>query len=153
MVETTLRRQYGELLRHFFAARCTNFQYEVRAAKLGAEDARDAALGLIWCEVWTTYDDFSEHKMDGARKLRKSDRRIVARWILFLQNDLKYEWPSPTWKHDLRRLITVLTFGIFPRFREPAYKELGNYEVWPFLRVEDFQNARRSPKLLCGKFR
>jgi hypothetical protein len=49
MVDITTRRQYGELLRHFFAARCTNDEYEERAGKLGAEDTHDAAIGLIWC--------------------------------------------------------------------------------------------------------
>lgn len=89
--------------------------------------------------------------MDGPYKLDKRGRRIVARWILFLQNDLEYEWPFPEGRHNLRRLIAILTFGVFPRFREPAYKDLGDYEVWPFFRVEDYERALRSPKLLCGK--
>lgn len=153
MVDISARRQYGELLRHFFAARCTNDEYEERAEKLGAEETHDAALGLIWCEVWTTYDDFSEHRMNGPYKLDKSGKRTVARWILFLQNDLEYEYPHSTLRHKLRRLVTILTFGKFPRFREPPLKDLGDCEVWPFFRVEDYECALRSPKLLCGKIK
>ena len=102
MIDISTRRQYGELLRHFFAARCTNHEYEERAEKLGAEETYDDdAIGLIWCEVWTAYDDLSTHRMSGAHKLDKVGKRTVARWILFLQNDLEYEWPHPTIKHDL----------------------------------------------------
>ena len=151
MIDMTARRQYGELLRHFFAARCTNDEYEERAEKLGVKDTHDDALVLIWCEVWLTYDDFSEHRMDGARKLDKNGKRIVARWILFLQNDLEYEYPYSTLRHKLRRLITVLTLSKLPGFREPALKDLGAHEVWPFFRVEDYKRALCSPKLLCGK--
>lgn len=150
MIDMTARRQYGELLRHFFAARCTNDEYEERADLLVETDC-DCALYMIYAATWTTYDDFKEHRMTGKWQLNKTDRRTIARWILFLQNDLEYEWPYPTIKHKLRRLVTILTFGRFPRFREPAYNELGDYEVWPFFRVEDYERARHSPKLLCGK--
>ncbi len=151
MVETTTRRQYGQLLRHFFVARCTNDEYEERAEKLGAEDTHDAALGLIWCKVWLTYDDFSEHRMNELYKLDKNRKRTVARWILFLQNDLEYEYPCVTLRHTLRRLMTILTFGKFTCFREPALKDLGDSEVWPFFRVEDYERALHSPKLLGGR--
>jgi hypothetical protein len=89
--------------------------------------------------------------MNGSHKLDKNGKRTVARWILFLQNDLEYEHPCSTLRHKLRRLTTVLTFGKFSRFREPALKDLGDHEVWPFFRVGDYERALRSPKLLCGK--
>lgn len=64
---------------------------------------------------------------------------------LFLSTDLEYEWPwpYPTIKHRLKRLCTILTFGLLPFFREVEYERFGDFGVWPFLREEDFEKAKK----------
>jgi len=147
MIDRKSRIHLGELLRHFVAGRLNNFDFEEKVEDV---DWSDAAVGAVALESWGLYDDLRKHTLTGIWKIDKKGRRVIARWILFLQTDLEYEWPYPTIKHDWRRVITVLTFGLFPEFREPAYRDLGNYDVWPFFRVEDFEQALRTPKLLAG---
>ena len=147
MIDRTARTQLGELLRHFVAGRLNNFDFEERVEII---EWNDAAVGAVALESWGLYDDFQKHTLAGKWRIDKAGRRIIARWILFLQTDLEYEWPYPTIKHDWRRIITILTFGLSPKFREPAYPELGDHDVWPFFRVEDYEKAQRTPKLLAG---
>ena len=147
MVNRSSRTQTGELLRHLLAGRISNLDYEEKAADL---DSKASAIAAIFVESWQLYDDVFEHRLTDKWKINKDDRRVVARWILFLQNDLEYEWPYPEIKHDLRRLVSLLTFGVFPHFREPKYRDLGDYDVWPFFCVEDYKQALCSPKLLAG---
>jgi hypothetical protein len=63
------------------------------------------------------------------------------RFILFLSTDLEYEWPYPypTFKYRFKRLCTLLTFGFLSCIREQQYEDYGDFEVWPFLRKEDFK--------------
>jgi hypothetical protein len=50
--------------------------------------------------------------------------------------------------------LYVLSQRLAARFRaewEEAQRQLGDYEVWPFRWWADFDEARRHPRLLCGR--
>ena len=148
MIDYAARKELAELLRHFIAGRVTNLEFDGREEEWS--NSEDAALWLVFHKAWHLYDDFSEHRMTGDWRINKEGRREIARWILFLQTDLEYQWcystPQQAWWH----LISVITFNLFPAFREPSYKDLGDSDVWPFYRRDDFDRAVRSPKLLAG---
>lgn len=148
MVDHAARKEFAELLRHFIAGRITNLEFDQRGEDL--TETEDAALRFIYRQVWYLYDDFSEHRMVGDHKIDKAGRHEIARWILFLQNDLEYQWLYASPCHAWRHLISVLTFNLFSAFREPSYKDFGHVEVWPFYQIEDFESALRFPKLLAG---
>ncbi|GEM_PF-4241844 len=81
--------------------------------------------------------------------------------ILFLHTELPYEWPDEEgwW---LQRSSRVGCLGWFARIcgcrlpgppvmSEELRDSMHIFEaVWPFRRIEDFDAARRQPRLLAG---
>jgi hypothetical protein len=79
IVDKKARRQLAELLRHFVAGLMTNDEFAVRQ--------------VLTEGAWFLYDDLHEHRLTGKYRVNARDRSHVARWILFLESDLPYEWP------------------------------------------------------------
>jgi hypothetical protein len=116
-----------------------------------AGGTQDRALRRIfWHGAWHLYDDFRTERLTGEWKRDKTGRREVARWILFLQSGREYEWPTLGAEAAFKRFLTRLTCGrlVFPGSR---LADFGDIDVWPFVRVEDFDEARRHPEYLAGR--
>jgi hypothetical protein len=97
------------------------------------------------------YDDLREHRLTGRHKLSPADRQNVARWILFLENDLAYEWPVVPLAIRLALLpINLVTLGFAGRIVQRYASRGGDTEVWPFRRRRDYQAVLRRPPYRGG---
>jgi hypothetical protein len=101
-------------------------------------DKSDPALGAIWENLWAYCDDMYSHKAEGKHQLPEEDRELFERCALFLRTDLEYEWPAFTWISFKWLLWRVL--GRPQRIEQELdeFKTHGDFEVWPFIRREDY---------------
>jgi hypothetical protein len=147
-IDTTARRRLAEMLRHLVSGVVTNYQFDDAEPK-----SDDEGVVAVFEQAWCLYDDLHEHRMTGEWVVPAESRRTIARWILFLHSELPYEWPEwrlmgpRTWSRSLRGL---LTFGLSTRQERARFEAAGNYDVWPFFRRQDFDDAQRQPLLLRG---
>lgn len=148
MVDREARDILAEQLRHLISCQITNDEFE-RAV----EWSRDQAVTAVYGMAWRLYDDLHEHRMTGLHHIPRNGRREIARWILFLQSDRVYEWPRYNFVHTVNSPLNLITFGWWDRRRARCFAELqaaGDWDVWPFLRRDDFEDARSDPHLLVG---
>ena len=125
--------------------------YEARTEELAGESG-DLALYRIWVNVWTLYDDFRTERMRGEWKLEGERRRFVALCILFLYSDIEYEWPLESSGGCLLSLLTLGWYGRRGKKRWNQQLEAsGNLSIWPFLRLEDLEAAKRTPKFFARR--
>ena len=151
MVDRESRNRLAESLRHLVSGQITNDQFETAAWI----ESDDSVIDTVKWQAWLLYGDLHEHKLTGSDAVSKSDRRVVARFILFLQSDLEYEWPRHPYDGVVgvvaRVLSYVLSFGAIPRHVDKRWKAAGDFDVWPFLRREEYEDALADPKLLRGR--
>ena len=117
-------------------------------------------LELSWC----LYSDMEEHSLTGRRKLTDEQLKDIARFILFLHSDFEYEWPYIDPTNPLLRLsfkeilLSVLTLGQYYRDKKTdrlndfiEMKSMGDYEYWPFLKREQYEEQLTKPPFLHGQ--
>ena len=92
MVDRSSRRQLAALLRQLAAGRMTNDEFERREP---LESADPAIQAICSDGAWFLYDDLHEHRLIGKYRLDGRLRSDVARWVLFLETDIEYQWPIP----------------------------------------------------------
>jgi hypothetical protein len=147
MIDRASRRAVGELLRHLAAGQITNDQFEDRLPR----SSEDIAVAEIRHQAWFLYSDLREYRFVGKDRLTDEHRREVARWILFLQSDLEYEWPRmSTPISALLFVANLCTFGLVGRAVVTRFKRHGDFEVWPFIRRSQHEAALGEPKHLRG---
>lgn len=148
MIDTQARIKAAELLRHLAAGLITNDQYENRQPP-----SSDPTIHQIFFYGgWPLYSDLYEHRLVGKEALSKKVKHEVARGILFLRSGLPYEWPPLTELKEVGwGLLEVLTFGYIWRRRHSAWSKLGDHDVWPFFRRNDFETAKRRCVYLKGR--
>jgi hypothetical protein len=150
MIDRVARHQAAATTRHYVCGVVTNKEFEARFPY----SKHDPIIHALDDTLWSTYEDISKHRLVGANAPPEWAKRRVARWLLFLYSDVEYEWPtignpglrdlqreSQLWS-DIRHSFGCLTSAEF--FAH------GDHSVWPFLRREDFENARRKPVLFNG---
>jgi hypothetical protein len=167
------RTEFAQLLRALFTGRITNDDFDEKAIPLAL--GRDFTIAQIfWVGAWPSYSDNRVYKLIGPDALSRKDKKIVARWILFLKSGLPYSWPKypclPTWLILLLIFLpipiayfleiwflTPLGFILagfatyaFDRIKAPAFKKCGDFAVWPFISKADFEEALRHPPYLAG---
>ena len=151
MIDPDSRNRLAESLRHLVSGQITNDQFE-DAAWI---DSDDAIIDAVKWQAWFLYSDLHEHKLRGSHAVSKSDRLVVARFILFLHSDLSYEWPPHPFDGGVgviaRLLSFAVSFGIIPRRVDKKWKAVGDFDVWPFIRRKDYEQALTDPKLLRGR--
>lgn len=158
MIDRRRRDQLAEVLRHFVAGRLTNDQYEGRVDRIfeGMGPARNEDQGIwaVYERTWFLYDDIRAHSLTGQWALTPEARGEVARWIVFLYTDREYEWSITEFISLPSCLLNVVTLGLWgwvmgPR-RERQLKSMGDWGLWPFMHTQEYEDARRMPRLLCG---
>lgn len=151
MIDRYARNNLAESLRHLLGGQITNDQFEETAII----ESDDAVIDAIRWQAWLLYSDLYEHKLTGAHALSKPDRLVVSRFILFLHSDLEYEWPRHPFDGAIgaivRLLSYVLSFGIIPRYVNKRWMASGDFDVWPFIRRKDYDEALNNPKLFRGR--
>jgi hypothetical protein len=115
----------------------------------------DPAIQAVEHQAWFLYSDNCNHRLVGQHRLKDDDRRIVARWIVFLDSDLEYMWPA--WKHwPIKRLAIYDLFALlFPRWykkrkEEKPFSSIGDFDVWPFTSKADLETAVKNPRRLAA---
>lgn len=145
-VDRDSRRKLAELLRHFAAGLITNDEFEDRRPS----GSKDLAVRQILHEgAWFLYDDLHEHRLTGRYRLNTKNRESIARWILFLETDLPYEWPIVPIGIRLALLpLNLITLGLFGRVVQRFASRCGPPDLWPFRRHSDYQNTLQNPPYL-----
>ena len=148
MIDKNARNELAESLRHLVSGQITNGQFEEAAWWIKTDDA---AMDAVKWKAWQLYSDLREHRLTGRDAVSACDRRIVARFILFLHSDLEYEWPRHPLEGLRRLLVSVLSLGTIPRRVDKEWEASGDIDVWPFIRRVDYEEALNNPKLLRGR--
>jgi hypothetical protein len=113
----------------------------------------DKALRAVESMVWAFYDDHYPRRMIGRNAATPDEHEALTRYAAFLDSDLPYEWPRPNFyrigglgplKWITLGLLWPLDWWIRRRNSrlEAELRAVGDFDVWPFLRREDFDNAR-----------
>jgi hypothetical protein len=148
MIDRRRRDQFAELLRHFAAGRLTNDEFKERLDEIlddphSVSEWDDRALWAVRERAWFLYDDTHTHRL----MLPREGRREVARWILFLYSDFEYEWLMKSFISLSSCLLNLLTLGWWGRSQVRHFRAMGDWDVWPFIRRADFEEACRRPHL------
>jgi len=148
MVDRASRRRLAELLRQLVAGRITNDEFEDRIPR----DSPDPAIGAVFGDgAWCLYDDLHEHRPVGRYRLSRKARHEAARWILFLETDLEYEWPVlPMWKRLALTLASLATLGLLAIIMRRRNSRNAQLAVWPFRTPNAYEAALRQPPYLNG---
>lgn len=162
VIDRASRDHFARVLRHFAAGLMTTSAFESRFGE-AVSRTRDLGVERVFCDgAYLLYHDLWPYRLRGRNRLSHEQRREVARMILFLHSDLPYEWPAEEgwWLQNGESRMGCL--GWFARqcgcpLPDPPKmsKELRDSmhifrAVWPFRRVEGFEEARRHPRLLAG---
>jgi len=145
VIDRHARDEAALLLRRFAAGRLTNDEFD----EAFPPSATDSALMALEGRAWHLYSDHREHRL----VLDRIGRREVARWVLFLHSTFEYQWPKFQWYQTRGGLWNWLTRGAADRRSDEAFdafRQSGDYAVWPFLRATDFEEARKRPRFLAG---
>jgi hypothetical protein len=148
MIDRVARKQAAETLRHFVSGQITNDEFIRRYPY----SKRDPVIWALDDTVWCLYDDISTHKLTGEYAITKEFKKQVARWLMFLYSDEEYLWPRigrPGFRSSSESLWLSWIFG-FGQSRLKRFMASGDFEVWPFLKREDFEEARKKAVLLTG---
>lgn len=147
MVDRVARNRLAELIRHLASGQLSNEEFEDRVRK----SANPALAAVFWMGAWGLYHDIFEYRLVGRDRLSEKDRRLVARWVLFLKSDLEYEWPTyPPLPVLLWLLLHLLTLGRTTAYYFPSWKAKGDFDVWPFVHRGDFDAALKAPPYLSA---
>ena len=156
MVDRVARDQMGFLLRRLAAGRISETKF-------------DDALGML---PLSGQDRVVNAIFEESFSIESASRHDVARWILFLQSDLEYLWPGTDGMINSLYIIGAVaslwicvyvshsplagwTFAIaeisvgvwqIDRRYKPS-----DMTVWPFHQQQDFEEAKKHPRLLAGR--
>jgi hypothetical protein len=145
LIDRISRDKLAEMLRRFISGQITNFDFEDEIPS-----STDFVISEIYDSMWLFYDDFTKHKLEGEWALPKETKKLMARWVIFLHSNEEYKWPTfryagvrPLEHNWLSRILKK------PE-KERKFMESGNYDVWPFINLESYNDAKQNPKLLSG---
>ena len=140
MVNPEKRQMAKRLIERFLACEITNDEFNDTFPR----DKEDPALEAIYSNLWSYYDERQTHKLDGQHTLQPESREMFERCAAFLSAGFEYEWPPYNWispKYALMRL-----FGFSRKINDEfdRFKSSGSFEVWPFIREQDYRMALSS---------
>lgn len=149
MVDRPSRNLIALRLRQYVSGRVTNDDLDDAMWEI-ADDRGAVAVSEM---AWRLYDDTTKHRATGRHYLSAEARREISRWILFLDTDLEYEWPDYSFVSIDPLFLSFFTFGIAGMVhnrRWRSFSAAGPFEIWPFMRQEDLDDAVRKPRRLNG---
>jgi len=123
----------------------------------------DSVIRPILEMSWTLYDDTRNHKLNGSDALSEYAIKEIARYILFLQSNQKYDWDyvdmtNPIIRFSFKDILkSIMTLGEHYRqlklTREEEYERMkkeGDFEYWPFKTKADFEQQLSRQPFLVG---
>ena len=150
MIDRAMRDRAALLLRRFAAGRLTNdaFVDTFPTSKI------DPALQAVEERAWALYSDLRTHRLTGGDALTPAGMREVSRWVLFLQSDVEYAWPtSYSFIQIYNWPLNLLTLGWWERRKAEkfrAFAQTGDFEVWPFGTRAEYDAVVCHPRFLAG---
>jgi hypothetical protein len=139
------------LLRRFLGGQITNDTFCDAAFA-----ADDPIIDAIFDSAWVFYDDLKAHKLIGKHRPSAEERRMIQRWILFLDSDLPYVWPvipmpgiDPHYRRRARWGAAFSLTGILSA-KVDGFLAAGHYPVWPFRTMREYRCALAKPRRLAG---
>ena len=147
MIDRAARSDLAERIRQLVAGQITNDEFEDRTNPRSL----DRAVEAVRDGAWGLYSDTREYRLVGKYPLNLEARHAVARWIVFLQTDLEYEWPRIGPMAMIGLLLAgFLTVGLVRIPFRIWFSKHGEFSAWPFIRAEDLEEARKHPRYLAG---
>jgi hypothetical protein len=134
MIDRHGRDVAADALRDFMEGFISNEEYERRYPR--SKD--DPALWGIYQNIWFCYSDTSEHTLPGKHASTDEGHAAIKRCLLFLKSDLEFQWPATRlrlWFPFLR----LIGLGQFVNRKVEKEMSVGDKEVWPFLKKEQYQ--------------
>lgn len=141
MVDRKARDQLMDVIGRLVAGRIDNFDFDEVVESVQTDD-----MGVVEIRkaMWYVYDDLCRHKLTKKWALSDAQKNIVERFILFLRSNIEYQWPPQPLQNPLARLFVGLpSFGYVPRHLDKKWQASGNWEVWPFKTLGEFNEATR----------
>ena len=151
MIDREARDKAAEALRHFLSERLTNEEF----VNLYPASKKDRVIQAIYNTVWNLFDDFEEHILAGKYALSGELKKEVLRGIMFLYTDQEYSWPridAPGLRlfYKPRWFEQIIGLHRLEERRTKNFVKHGDYEIWPFIDTEGYQEALSNPVLLRG---
>ncbi|MEA2165573.1 MAG: hypothetical protein QOK37_3700 [Thermoanaerobaculia bacterium] len=138
MIDQPHRGQLMILLRDLSEGAASRDQFRAPFSR-----SDDLAVREIAEQAWLLCRDLPEPGSAGRKKRLREARGEVSRWILFLESEREYEWPSLS---PLARVLgfipSLISFGLFWAPYRWWFKRSGDYRVWPFIDEQQFQGAQ-----------
>jgi hypothetical protein len=150
MVSREAREQAARALRRFLDCETTNEEFDSECVHVGPiwNRSKDRAITAVYGFAWNLYDDFTEHKLEGAWELDEPVKEIAERCVLFLGSDYEYEWKKSEfigidWRRVFSRFLPWVKWetDTLKRFETNLGEPAGDASVWPFYRTADFHDA------------
>ncbi len=151
MIDREARKRAAETIRHYVCGIITNKEFERRYPI----SKTDPVIHALDDSLWATYEDIFTHKLIGKNAASQEMKERIARWQMFLYSGKEYQWPQISdsgfrdlhidlWIGDIIR--SIFGYGT----KSSKFMAHGDYDVWPFMRREEFEEARKKPFLLKG---
>jgi hypothetical protein len=127
------------ILRELLDGRITNEEFVTKFPR----NCADPALNAVFYFAWGQFSDLRVHTLSGRDTPAPERRAVLERCYLFLRSDLEFEWPMP--KPSIRKgLLQMLGLRRRLSASEEDYKSKGEFDVWPFIRISDYELLSRS---------
>lgn len=147
MIDRANRDAAAKLLRQFADG-------EINSDDLEANwpHSNDKALAAVASMVWGFYGDGHPRRMSGRDAATPKEQDTLARYTLFLDGELPYEWPQTNFYRIAGLgVLNIMSLGLLlplhwsikrrnARFQS-ALESSGDFEVWPFIRRKDHHAA------------
>ena len=149
MIDRPSRDRLATALRQYVSGRITNDDLHATPV-----DWRDAGAVAVTEMAWRLYDDTYQHRAVGKHYLPKPARAEIARWILFLHSEVEYTWPRFSFDQIVNWPMNLLTFGWWERAKARKFSEFmaaRDFSVWPFVRMNDLDAARKRPRYFAPR--
>ncbi|GHG81528.1 hypothetical protein GCM10012319_34790 [Comamonas sp. KCTC 72670] len=132
-VDTAARRKVAQFLRDFIEGRISNTDLDTKYP----QRSDDPAVHAVSQRTWRFQDDFREHRLTGRFALSEGERDLLERCVLFMDNDLPYEWlsPFPAAAHWIASRL-----GLRPRSSPDRVR--GDRSAWPSCRQRELDAAK-----------
>lgn len=136
MIDRAARDEFVLALRRYAGRRISNDELD----DLVTQRTADVGLAAVKSAAYTLYSDLETHLARDKHALTKTQKKEVARWIVFLKAAASYTYPEHsaeklTLLRALRPFVSVLTLGGFGRWIDSIdrkFAEAGDLSVWPF---------------------
>jgi len=148
MIDRESRNKLAEEVRHFVEGFNTNFAYDDIVYNI---NTKDICVIEIRDNIWLTYDDLRQHKMEGKWALTNEQMDTIKRCIVMLKSDVEYKWPKwPLYYKVIRPFVWLLSLGCLTKSLDSHFNGNGDLNTWPFLSATEYEQAKSNP-VYCAK--